>query len=368
MAYWAPSSPTRSWGSTSHTGVVSAYELSTELDRAAEITRRRNVERRQIDEDKRAQEAKEQYRREHELLAQQKREYELGAVANELDRLAHIQEQRRATDVVLARKQATEEALASAERNRMREQEIERLAQNVERRRVLAADIQRGLTNNTIPRDRYSHLDRLLEKSEARTPLLISAVYEDPLPYIQCLADECRQTITRCTINHLHDSHVIPLFEETLQNGDWLYIDIPVTHYVNHDVFRKIATTLTTLSPSTSYPYQEYFRLWVCTSSPVDINETTDPVFPTIFTTNCLCATPSHSAANTRSPLAQKVIRKKPVDPVMVQLQMKRAELRHRAGRDSDSESDVDETDPASPRKVFGPMFMPSPRPASPDV
>eukprot|EP01005_Ploeotia_sp_CARIB1_P000867 NODE_216_length_1155_cov_10.025292_g211_i0.p1 GENE.NODE_216_length_1155_cov_10.025292_g211_i0~~NODE_216_length_1155_cov_10.025292_g211_i0.p1 ORF type:complete len:348 (-),score=68.66 NODE_216_length_1155_cov_10.025292_g211_i0:57-1100(-) len=335
------------------------YESYSELERGKAITRKRNEERRIEEEEKRKCEEYADRQREHTLLAQQKLQYELDMVQQEQQKIQELQEARRGHELETKRREEREQAKADAEKDEVRERQLFRLAEDIDIRRDNAERLQNAIEEGYIVMDKYLHLDRLLEKSEVRTPLLVSSVYEDPYDYIQILAKRCKTPVSFGKLNSRSNDHVLRLFDGCLNSGTWLYIEIADTKWIDHDVFRQIGKTLNTLTPTPQYPDREYFRMWVCTPEPVDLNDTLHPVYPAIFTVNSLCAQPSRSVSpRHRSPSSQKVVRKKPVDPELVQRHMKRAEGRQNSGRDSDSESDIDESDPSSPRKVFGPLFM----------
>lgn len=215
-------------------------------------------------------------------------------------------------------------------------------------------------------------IKRLFVKSEPRIPLLVSKVNGDPYGYVDELAKACGSTIEKYSMQ-LGGDHcdATTVMESILNRGDWMYIDI--ADVPDDAAFRAIGMKLTIMMPDEEYPKREFFRIWVCTPEPIDVNDRYTPKFPQVFLRHCLCARPIDNAGE-EMPTPQKIVRKKIIDPGMSVVESMspvltaKKEGKRKFGHDSDSESDTEDMDLFSVTKPFGPLFCHHPIDVALDV
>jgi hypothetical protein len=196
------------------------------------------------------------------------------------------------------------------------------------------------------------HVERVYRSSETRTPLVVSERDGDPFNSIVALAKRhgcCVWTISMDS--EKNEQNAIDYVDVGIQNGDWVYLTN--VEKASTDVMRRLAMTLVSLSPDPkACPRREFFRLWILTASHIDVNDTIKPVLPQIMLQHAIVANaaspPGHAPAS-----PDKMQRVVPQEPPQRLSAMEKHDQRRGDGRDSDSESDMDEPE----SKVTGMWF-----------
>ena len=184
------------------------------------------------------------------------------------------------------------------------------------------------------------HIQRLYDNSECRTPLICCLEDGNPLKDIQQLAKS-----KGCTVWHIamdspkNEQNALDYLDVGLQNGDWVYLTR--NEMASCQTHREIALQLLTVVPNPKmFPKRELFRLWMAVESDLDLNETVNPVFPTLLSHNAL-----FGRARPTSPrgATTKLSVKRAVEPSIMKDEFNKRAERKEAGRDSDSESDAED-------------------------
>ena len=185
--------------------------------------------------------------------------------------------------------------------------------------------------------DVLPHIQRLYDNSECRTPLVCCLEDGNPLKSIQALAKA-----RGCAVWHIamdspkNEQNALDYLDVGLQNGDWVYL----THneLASQQTHREIALQLLTVVPNPKlFPKRELFRLWLAVEHEVDLDESVQPVFPTLLSHNAL-----YGRARPESPRGTRLKRKKAVEPDLMRTEFSKRSQRREAGRGSDSESDAE--------------------------
>lgn len=183
--------------------------------------------------------------------------------------------------------------------------------------------------------DVLPHIDRLYKNSEVRTPLICCLEDGDPRPSIEYLARQKGCAVWTIAMESAkNEQNALDYLEVGLQNGDWVYLT--GNEQATSKTLREIALQLTTVAPEPKhFPKRELFRLWLAVEQDLDVNDSINPIFPTLLVQNCLVC-----RAMPQSPRGARLRTKDSVEPALMQQEYEKRLARRDQGRDEDSESD----------------------------
>ena len=239
------------------------------------------------------------------------------------------------------------------------------------------------------------HISKIHRDSETRTPIIVFESEGDPFPSVVTLAKKFGCSVWSIQMNTgKNEQNAIDYVDVGIKNGDWVYLQSLTA--ANTDVLRTIGRTLLTLKPEPKqFPRRHLFRLWLAVEEPFDVNDHLNPIFPMVLLKNALLArcipadapylstttasargdgrpqlsparcsaartiTDEHgdekvvTTADGTSPARLKTVIRVPAEPHLKDITMHKHLRRCSQGRDSDSESDMEEPE----KKVTGLWF-----------
>lgn len=178
------------------------------------------------------------------------------------------------------------------------------------------------------------HVERGVRNSDCRTPVILVEEDGDPFPTLSALAKEVDSGIWAFDLEQIKNAtNVMDYIDVGIQNGDWVYIKNCDT--VEPSFFQEVIRTIYTLAPNpTKFPRREFFRSFFVVKKPFDLNGIRFP-FPTLMMKSSIVARKAGEMSKWSCPI--------PVDQPQYVVAVKKHEERREVGRDSDSESDLDE-------------------------
>ncbi|KAG5491438.1 hypothetical protein JIQ42_01340 [Leishmania sp. Namibia] len=182
------------------------------------------------------------------------------------------------------------------------------------------------------------YVERAVKNSDCRTPIIFVQEDGDPFRSVCYLAKEQDSAVWSFDVAQLNSvQNIEDYIEVGVNNGDWVYI-------INCDLvgeshFRDIARTLYHILPEPNlYPRREVFRCFFGVTMPFDLNAPVGLPFPPLFMHAALVARPTAAHGS-------KWSRIMPADKPLFSAAALKHQKRREVGRDSDSESDLEETD-----------------------
>lgn len=190
----------------------------------------------------------------------------------------------------------------------------------------------------------FHHVERAYKSSECRTPVFVTQEDGDPWKSVAFLGKEKGLGVWTIEMDGpRNEQNALDYIEVGIQNGDW--VCLTSAENASSEVLRKIAITLTTLTPDPRrFPKRELFRLWLFVDKPLDINDRISPKFPFLLTQNAIVGRAGTASGVLPSSPEKLQIKQKQEPHLYVEDQVKR-QRRRDVGRDSDSESDHEEAE-----------------------
>ncbi|KAG5492951.1 hypothetical protein JKF63_01531 [Porcisia hertigi] len=185
------------------------------------------------------------------------------------------------------------------------------------------------------------HVERAIKNSDCRTPVVFVQSDGDAYQSVCHFAKKQQSAVWSFDIFKLQSmQNVLDYIDVGVNNGDWVYITN--CNLVDESYFRDVARVLYQLLPDPQrYPRRELFRCFFGVTKPFDLNAPVGQPFPQLFMHAALVARPTAAQGS-------KWSRIMPADKPLFSIAAMKHQQRRAAGRDSDSESDVEETDPIS--------------------
>lgn len=188
------------------------------------------------------------------------------------------------------------------------------------------------------------HVVRAVKNADCRTPIILIEEDGDPYPTLSVLAKEVNSGIWSFDLEQIKNANnIMDYVEVGVKNGDWVYITNCDT--VDPSFFRDVARMIYLLTPEPEkYPRREFFRSFFTVKKSFDLNGIRFP-FPTLMMKSSIVA---RTTAETSKWCCQL-----PVEDQQFAAAEKKHEKRRLDGRDSDSESDLDENTNYSGMRFF---------------
>lgn len=190
------------------------------------------------------------------------------------------------------------------------------------------------------------HVARAVSNSDCRSPVVFVQEDGDPFLSVCALANEQKSAVWSFDLSvNCSASNIMDYVEVGVNNGDWVFVSNCDT--VDESFFRDVARTLYQLKPEPDrFPRRECFRAFFTVSKPFNPNALGHVPFPAIFLQYAIIA---RKIRETDAKWSRIV----PVnDPLFTEAQT-RHEERRAQGRDSDSESDIEEGDHVTGKLFF---------------
>ncbi|KPA86678.1 hypothetical protein ABB37_00776 [Leptomonas pyrrhocoris] len=189
------------------------------------------------------------------------------------------------------------------------------------------------------------YMERAIKNSDCRTPIVFVQQDGDTFQSVCYLAKQCDSAVWSFDVSLLQSAqNIMDYIDVGLNNGDWVFITN--CDLVGASYFREVARTLYHLLPEPlKYPRREVFRCFFGVSVPFDLNAPVGQPFPPLFMHNAIVARPTSTQGS-------KWSRIMPADEPLFSAAATKHQKRREVGRESDSESDLDETD-----KISGVLF-----------
>jgi hypothetical protein len=186
---------------------------------------------------------------------------------------------------------------------------------------------------------------RAFKNSDCRTPIVFVQQDGDPFQSVCYLAKQNDSAVWSFDVSLLQSAqNIMDYIDVGLNNGDWVFITN--CDLVGASYFREVARTLYHLAPEPhKYPRREVFRCFFGVSVPFDLNAPVGLPFPPLFMHSAIVARPTATQGS-------KWSRIMPADKPLFSAAAVKHQQRREAGRESDSESDLEETD-----KISGVLF-----------
>lgn len=183
------------------------------------------------------------------------------------------------------------------------------------------------------------HVIRACKNSECRTPIFLVLEDGDPFQSVARLAKDIGSTVWKVEMGTpQNEQNALDYVDVGIQNGDWVYVTN--NEEASEDVLRKIAVALVSLKPEPKrFPRREHFRIFFTVEKAFDMNDNISMPFPRLLVQNGILA--RRRPADGGSPT--KWSKKLPEESELLFKEVHKHQLRRDKGRDSDSESDVDE-------------------------
>lgn len=179
-----------------------------------------------------------------------------------------------------------------------------------------------------------AHVVRAVKNSDCRTPIILVEEDGNPYPTVAQLAKEVDSGVWSFDLEQIKNANnIMDYVEVGVKNGDWVYITN--CDCVDPSFFREVARFIYLLNPEPEkYPRREFFRSFFTVKKPFDLNGIRFP-FPSLMMKSSIVARITTETSKWSCQL--------PVDdPQFAKAEKKHAQ-RRLEGRDSDSESDLDE-------------------------
>lgn len=185
------------------------------------------------------------------------------------------------------------------------------------------------------------YMERAIRNSDCRTPVIFVQEDGDPFQTVCYLAKQRDSAVWSFDVSLLQSvQNIADYIDVGINNGDWVYITN--CDLVGESYFRDVARTLYQLTPEPHrYPRREVFRCFFGVTVPFDLNAPVGQPFPPLFMHTALVARPTAAQGT-------KWSRVMPADKPLHMIAALKHQERRQAGRESDSESDVDEAAPIS--------------------
>ncbi|KAK7198407.1 Dynein heavy chain and region D6 of dynein motor/Ankyrin repeats (3 copies)/Ankyrin repeat [Novymonas esmeraldas] len=189
------------------------------------------------------------------------------------------------------------------------------------------------------------YIDRAIKNSDCRTPVIFVQEDGDPFQSVCYLAKQRSSAVWSFDVSLLQSAqNIADYIDVGINNGDWVYITN--CDLVGESYFRDVARTLYQLVPEPhQYPRREVFRCFFGVTTPFDLNAPVGLPFPPLFMHTALVARPTAAQGS-------KWSRIMPADKPLFSAAALKHQQRREAGRESDSESDLDEAD-----RISGVLF-----------
>lgn len=189
------------------------------------------------------------------------------------------------------------------------------------------------------------HVVRAVKNSDCRSALIFAVEDGDPLPSLTYLAKKCGSTIWNFDLKvNSSAEYITDYMDVGIKNGDWIYISN--CDSVNESFFRKAARVMYKLEPEPDkYPRREFFRAAFSVSKHFNINGPGPIQFPPLLMQTAIIA--RKTVTTNKWSLIIPVD-----DPLFVETQKKHRQRRLQ-GRDSDSESDLEEGHPITGARFY---------------
>lgn len=203
----------------------------------------------------------------------------------------------------------------------------------------------RAITDLSADFTPEAYVERAVKNSDCRTPIVFVQEDGDPFQSVCFLAKKYDSAVWSFDVSLLQSAqNIMDYIDVGLNNGDWVFITN--CDLVGASYFREVARTLYQLSPEPHrYPRREVFRCFFGVSVPFDLNAPVGLPFPPLFMHSAIVARPTSTQGS-------KWSRVMPADEPLFSVAATKHQKRREEGRDSDSESDLDETD-----RISGVLF-----------
>lgn len=188
------------------------------------------------------------------------------------------------------------------------------------------------------------HVVRAVKNSDCRSPVILVEEDGDPYPTLCSLAKETNSTIWDFDLEKVRNgNNILDYVEVGVKNGDWVCIFNCDT--VDSSFFRDVGRAIYLLEPEPErYPRREFFRSFFCVKKPFDINDCKSP-FPTLMMKCSIVGRASEEDSKWSTQL--------PANGPQYQIEMRKHEKRREEGRDSDSETDLEEDQQISGMRFY---------------
>ncbi|KPI87098.1 hypothetical protein ABL78_3810 [Leptomonas seymouri] len=189
------------------------------------------------------------------------------------------------------------------------------------------------------------YVERAVKNSDCRTPIIFVQQDGDPFQSVCYLAKQFNSAVWSFDVSLMQSvQNIMDYVDVGLNNGDWVFITN--CDLVGASYFREVARLLYHLLPEPhTYPRREIFRCFFGVSVAFDLNAPVGQPFPPLFMHSAIVARPT-------SKQGSKWSRIMPTDDPLFTVAAKKHQRRREEGRESDSESDLDETD-----RISGVLF-----------
>ncbi|KAH9601912.1 Ankyrin repeat [Trypanosoma melophagium] len=185
------------------------------------------------------------------------------------------------------------------------------------------------------------HVRRAMKNADCRTPVILFNEDGDPFLSLCKIAKESQSAVWHFDLAVMNSvQNAMDYIDVGTKNGDWVFI----THceQVEPHRFRDIALMVFLLKPEPKkYPRREFFRCIFCLEKAFDVEANVGTPFPPLLLKNSIIArkVDENSA---------KWSLKLPSDAKYREIEHLKRERRRAQGRDSDSETDLDEEEKLS--------------------
>lgn len=188
------------------------------------------------------------------------------------------------------------------------------------------------------------HVVRAVRNSDCRSPIILVAEDGDPYATLCALAKETESSIWDFDLEkNKSANNIMDYVEVGVKNGDWVYVTN--CDCVDPYFFGDVGRTIYLLEPEPErFPRRVFFRSFFCVKKPFDINGH-QPPFPTLMMKNSIVARIKEADSKWSVQL--------PVNFAQYEVAMKKHEQRRLDGRDSDSETDLEEDEQFSGMRFY---------------
>ncbi|CAJ1012463.1 putative Dynein heavy chain region D6 P-loop domain/Ankyrin repeat (3 copies)/Ankyrin repeat [Leishmania naiffi] len=203
-----------------------------------------------------------------------------------------------------------------------------------------------AIVNDLADFSPLEYMQRAVKNSDCRTPIIFVQQDGDPFQSVCYLAKQCDSAVWSFDVAQLQSAqNIMDYIDVGINNGDWVYVTN--CDLVDESYFRDVARTLYQILPEPHrYPRREVFRCFFGVTVPFDLNAPVGLPFPLLFMHTALVSRPTAAPGS-------KWSRIMPADKPLFSVAALKHQQRREAGRESDSESDLDETD-----RISGVIFL----------
>ncbi|AYU83337.1 Dynein heavy chain and region D6 of dynein motor/Ankyrin repeats (3 copies)/Ankyrin repeat, putative [Leishmania donovani] len=196
----------------------------------------------------------------------------------------------------------------------------------------------RAIANFSADFSPLKYVERAVKNSDCRTPIIFVQQDGDPFQTVCYLAKKRDSAVWSFDVAQLQSmQNVADYIDVGINNGDWVYITN--CDLVSESYFRDVARTLYKILPEPHlYPRREVFRCFFGVTMPFDLNAPVGLPFPPLFMHSSLVARPTATQGT-------KWSRIMPAEKTLFSAAALKHQQRREVGRESDSESDLDEGD-----------------------